>query len=187
MCFASDLTSQTRRYIAEWHAKYLFQPSFTTSANEIQSPNKHEKGIYSSKNSLKLVLTSGNTVRSVLLGASQTLESLHAATGTQAFVLAIDPNDESDQGFLGGSIVGREFWRGLRGGGENGAKMFKLYCQKNLSQSAIRNCGEEQVAVPSQPVTTSKQGPAKALKNELYDQVRNALRYRHPGCPNAVR
>lgn len=72
---------------------------------------------------------------------SDTLQSLQVVAGYQSFFLTVNPNDKSDEGFLGGTILGREFWRGHRGCGAAGALAFKLYCQKatnvnNLSGSS---------------------------------------------------
>lgn len=120
------------------------------------------------------LLTSSATVRSVLYNASRILESLFEASGIQSFLLAVDPGDPTDGGFLGGSVVGREFWRGLRGGGEAGAKGFKLHCQKVQPPAS----GEDSRGQPS--VAPQKQSLAKSLKNELYEGVRTALRFGFP-------
>lgn len=108
---------------------------------------------------------------SVLRDTSRILESLSEISGVQSFILAINPNDPSDNGFLGGSVIGREFWRGLRGGGEAGARAFKAQCvghlqnRDTLSGSLTRPV-ERHVSAP----------PAKSVKSELYESVRNALR-----------
>lgn len=115
------------------------------------------------------------SVRSVLCDASRILESLAETSGVQSFLLAADPHDPADAGFLGGSVSGREFWRGLRGGGESGAKSFKLYCQSHN----IFNSGDTQDQYPPPPLpqaSTSKAPAARSLKAELYDHVRKALR-----------
>ncbi|KAH9481383.1 hypothetical protein JR316_0005908 [Psilocybe cubensis] len=141
---------ETRRRVAEWHAKHLFPQSPSSLASGKSPPQ----------------------VRSILCDASHILESLSAVSNTQSFLLAINPSDPSDQGFLGGSVVGREFWRGLRGGGVQGAKAFKVYCANLISQAEASqnpsNAGksERNVSTP----------PAKSIKSELYESVRNALR-----------
>jgi hypothetical protein len=112
-------------------------------------------------------------VRNVLCDTSRVLESLSEVAGVQSFILAVDPSETSDNGFLGGSVVGREFWRGLRGGGEGGARSFKTYSLNYLQQHASRNT----VHIPKPSTPLPKAGPAKSLKNELYESVRNALRY----------
>ena len=40
---------------------------------------------------------------------SQELESLETLAGVQSFFLVVNPHDPDDQGFLGGTVVGREF------------------------------------------------------------------------------
>ncbi|KAF7316818.1 hypothetical protein HMN09_00414900 [Mycena chlorophos] len=102
------------------------------------------------------------TVKSALSDTSRILESLSATAGVESFVLAVDPTEDgtSDPGFLGGSVVGREYWRGMRGGGEPGARAFKSHCVKAF-----------QASVPS--TSTSN---ARTIKSTLYDAVRTALR-----------
>ncbi|KAF8806966.1 hypothetical protein BYT27DRAFT_7101045 [Phlegmacium glaucopus] len=139
---------ETRRCIAQWHAKYLFQSSKSSSSSST------------------VVL-----VRDVLCDTSRVLESLSEVSGVQSFLLAVDPSETSDSGFLGGSVVGREFWRGLRSGGEGGARAFKVFSINHL-QPATRH----PVHVPKSSTPPPKGGPAKSLKNELYESVRNALR-----------
>ena len=108
-------------------------------------------------------------VHSTLCDVSRVIESLQAVSGVQAFVLAVDPCDSSMNGFLGGSLLGRDFWRTLRGGGEAGAKAFKTHCLKHP---------QEQTAASDLPVAEgSHQTPAQLLKAELYDKVRVLLRY----------
>jgi len=110
------------------------------------------------------------------------LESLAETSGVQSFLLAIDPHDTSDGGFLGGSLLGREFWRGFRGGGESGARSFKTHCTTVLpklethvptSEANTSTIGQGQAFRPS----VLNPGSAKSLKNDLYEVVRNALRY----------
>ena len=113
-------------------------------------------------------------VRDVLCDTSRVLESLSEVAGVQSFILAVNPSEPSDGGFLGGSVVGREFWRGMRGGGEGGARAFKAYSINHLQrQPASRNT----VHIPKPSSPPPKGGAAKSLKNELYKSVRNALRY----------
>ncbi|KAG6842348.1 hypothetical protein C0991_010638 [Blastosporella zonata] len=113
-------------------------------------------------------------VRSVLCDVSRMLETLLEVAGIQSFVLAVDPVSPSDKGFLGGTVVGREFWRGLRGGGDAGAKGFKAHCVRDLESSnpPIPRQDPPATIPPAQP----KLPPARSLKTELYDGVRKALR-----------
>ena len=53
---------------------------------------------------------------------SQQLVSLNHVSGHHSLLLVVDPNSGTDDGFLGGTVTGREFWRSMRGGGEMGAK-----------------------------------------------------------------
>lgn len=47
--------------------------------------------------------------------SSRLLESLGSVSGIQSFLLAVDPStSDPDDAFLGGTVTGREFWRGLR-------------------------------------------------------------------------
>ena len=100
------------------------------------------------------------------------LESLQLTAGVQSFVLAVNPNDAEDEGFLGGSSLGREFWRSLRGGGTAGAKALKSLAISTLQnstpspQAALHGTG-----VPSRPRET-----AHSLKSEVYARVRTLLR-----------
>src|ERR1700730_12351442 len=115
----------------------------------------------------------------ILHNTSQALESLHATSGVQSFLVAVDPthgptNILPGAGFLGGTIVGREFWRGMRGGGEAGATAFRAYCAKAPSKTA-------QSVVSDGPTPGTAQGSsapnAGALKTELYAAIRTALRF----------
>ena len=102
------------------------------------------------------------------------METLATTLAVQSFVLAIDPFDPSDEGFLGGTTTGREFWRGLRGGGTPGALAFKDYCRRNNDPQASA------VLTPFVSVSStskSKKTPASLLKSEVYAAVRTALRF----------
>ncbi len=116
-------------------------------------------------------------VHSVLRDASRILETLSTSSCIQSFLLAVDPYDPLDGGFLGGSVIGREFWRGLRGGGETGAKAFKAHCTSQLQTKVVHDTKptlsiERKPSVPPVP----KLYHAKSMKNELYEKVRTALR-----------
>jgi len=94
--------------------------------------------------------------------------------------LVVSPKDPADEGFLGGTIQGREFWRGHRGCGVPGAKAFKAQCIKaeelargRAATPALPSASED----PSQAVSTlQKKSPASYLKAEIYSTVRDALR-----------
>jgi len=117
------------------------------------------------------------SVRNILCDTSRILESLTATCGVESFLLAVDPHDVSDPGFLGGSLLGREFWRGLRGGGEHGAKAFKTHCAARLSATAPASPVPAQGTERQAPTPPPRIGHAKSLKSELYEVVRRSLRY----------
>ncbi|KAK0469662.1 uncharacterized protein EV420DRAFT_1472847 [Desarmillaria tabescens] len=145
---------QTRRSFAEWHSKYLFQShvSFFLDTNV-----SHEERL--------------TCIRTILCDVSGLLETLHKISGVESFVLAVDPPEPGFEGFLGGSLLGREFWRNLRGGGDSGARAFRLHCTKRLvSQTSAQGS-----SLSTDPEIV-QQKPALSLKAELYEKMRNALR-----------
>ncbi|KAJ7066982.1 hypothetical protein C8F01DRAFT_1119842 [Mycena amicta] len=85
----------TRQLVAEWHSRLLFSPQHSSSQDRTAQ------------------------IKSILSDTSRILESLWSTVGVESFVLAVDPSDAKDPGFLGGS-----------GGGEAGAKAFKSHCVK---------------------------------------------------------
>ena len=109
----------------------------------------------------------------VLDKTSRTFESLLTVAGHHSFLLVVDPfaADATDKGFLGGTTVGREFWRGLRNGGATGARNFKEFCRKSSgNQSGV------QAPVLALTSASSKQTPAGTMKNNLYVEMRSRLR-----------
>lgn len=113
-------------------------------------------------------------IQGALRSISQTLETLETTLSVQSFILAVDPFNPSDDGFLGGTTTGREFWRGLRGGGAPGALAFKEHCRVSLEpQPSI--AGTPPFSAPATP--KSKKTPASLLKSEVYAAVRAALRF----------
>ncbi|PFH52998.1 hypothetical protein AMATHDRAFT_138738 [Amanita thiersii Skay4041] len=182
---------ETRQYVAEWHAKYLFQPkSSTTTATTA------DKTFPTTTNTDTInVATHWQTrIHSILCEASRVLESLYETSGIQSFLLAVDPPNPADNGFLGGSLLGREFWRSMRGGGKAGAKSFRVYCLKEMPPPAPLNqpLSIADATVPaidsasssSAPVPARRGVTAKSLKTELYDKFRKTLR-RVSGVRNA--
>jgi hypothetical protein len=120
-------------------------------------------------------------VQSVLLETSRVLESLQNVSGVHSFFLAVDPSDPGDQGFLGGTVVGREFWRGLRRGGDMGFKSFKVHCLSG-TQATYREDDSATATIPTTTTTTlissiGQRSPARAKKSEAYTNVRHALRF----------
>jgi hypothetical protein len=120
---------------------------------------------------------------------SQILEALHKVAAVHSFMLAVDPLDAQDDGFLGGTIAGREFWRGLRAGGVNGAQAFKAATVRYESRTThipvagvTEDLQQEIPILHSMPSATmagsgKRKGPASSLKSEVYSIIRNALRY----------
>lgn len=113
----------------------------------------------------------------MLCEASRILESLSATAGVQSFLLAVNPTNPDDEGFLGGSLAGREFWRGLRGGGEPGARFFKQQCIRDLDSSCGNSATSGAAGSKKPSAAQALTGGSKALKNELYEKFRKALRY----------
>ncbi|KIM84820.1 hypothetical protein PILCRDRAFT_5867 [Piloderma croceum F 1598] len=155
---------ETRRYVAEWHCAYLFGP-------ESQSESRVSKG------------DRRKYIHSVLSETSRTFESLHSLSGNHSFFLTVDPADAENNGFLGGTVLGREFWRGIRGGGHAGAKNFRLHCLKKAEMvntiTALQNSNStdgETLTLGAAATALSKRGPASSLKAEVYANVRDALR-----------
>ncbi|KAF8656208.1 hypothetical protein AX16_002644 [Volvariella volvacea WC 439] len=171
---------ETRQYVAEWHNKYLFQSCVTTAVEAGPAGSITERSA---------------KARSILCEASRILETLYESAGVQSFLVAVDPLNPSDEGFLGGSEAGREFWRGFRGGGSAGVKALKTQCLRNVKATppnSLKNATPVPVpssvssisppsAVPSAVVPSlqppAKPATAKATKTELYDAIRKALRY----------
>ncbi|KAI0833482.1 hypothetical protein BC628DRAFT_1507326 [Trametes gibbosa] len=151
--------NEVRKRMAELHSKYLF------GSSELASSQTDSKEL----------------TRRVLLDVSLKLESLEALAGLQSFFLAVDPYVQEDDGFLGGTIAGREFWRGHRGCGSAGAQMFKAQCARS-AQASQRIYSQPVVTDPilvstatSLPASGAK-GSARELKTELYAAMRDALR-----------
>ncbi|PIL35579.1 hypothetical protein GSI_02307 [Ganoderma sinense ZZ0214-1] len=144
---------EVRRRMAELHCKFLFGGILSQP-----SVDDHRE-----------------RVRSVLEKVSREFESLETLAGVQSFFLVVNPHDSDDQGFLGGTVAGREFWRGHRGCGAPGAEAFKAQCMRITTQRPT--------AVPVQAILPTVQNtaprkapPAREIKNELYAGIRHALR-----------
>ena len=117
---------------------------------------------------------SAQLVSSILRATSRILETLEELAGLQSFFLVVNPSDPSDEGFLGGTLLGREFWRCHRGCGTTGAKLFQEQCMKARE---AKMSGEP--ALPDAPLVSAppkKKGPAGSLKTEVYAAVRDAVR-----------
>lgn len=109
------------------------------------------------------------------------MESLETLAGLQSFFLVVDPTNQADEGFLGGTLSGREFWRGHRGCGSPGAQMFKAHCVRAAqsrphSHDPPTMIDPTLLPTPVPPVTTGTKGSARELKAEIYAAMRDALR-----------
>lgn len=138
-----------RRHVAQWHSQYLF------SAASPSPPDDRRQRI-----------------NLILVSTSQTLEALHQTAGLHSFFLAVDPTDPTDNGFLGGTVLGREFWRGLRNGGVSGAKAFKMQTM-SFHSSTLESFHDHHQAPNA---SMDKRTPAQRLKSEVYAGIRTALR-----------
>lgn len=170
---------EVRRHIGEWHCKSLFGP--TTPDTDLKGKNKE-------------------IAAEVLKSISSQLELLQSILGMESFYLAVNPYDPADDGFLGGTLLGREFWRGHRGCGAPGARAFQLFCQKagqalatpvlppppNASTPhsplapSVPPSPYPQASTSAQPISagnaSAKKGPAGTVRAEVYVTVRNAIR-----------
>ena len=101
--------------------------------------------------------------------------------GLHSLLLVVNPTDPTDDGFLGGSNTGKDFWRGLRNGGLAGARSFKQHCQHAL----VPKFDERMTFTtsPDQTASGTRRTPAVALKNSLYSTMREALRFVDPWLP----
>ena len=162
--------------MAELHCKALFDGS----GLQMSVADRKELGMYPAL-AMCTPLEQHVIVNRVLQNVSQQLESLEALSGMQSFFLVVNPNDHDDNGFLGGTTFGREFWRGHRGCGAAGAELFKAKCIRSTQSLCSPHPGAvlhpTLQPVPLVPGTSSrKKGPARELKTELYGAVRDALR-----------
>ena len=111
-------------------------------------------------------------VYNILSSTCQLLESLLATAGVQSFVVAINPNDAEDEGFLGGTPLGKEFWTSLRGGGTAGAKALK-----SLAISTLQDpCSPSTSTFHATGAPSRQKETAHSLKSEVYARVRTLLR-----------
>ncbi|KAI0049807.1 hypothetical protein FA95DRAFT_1537571 [Auriscalpium vulgare] len=146
-CRENIPVSEVRRHVAERHCKYLFE---------------------SDTEALGSVTERRERVQEVLVATSRAVESLNRIAGLQAMLLVVDPSDPDHDGFLGGTELGREFWRGMRGGGATGTKAFKAHAV------AARHSTSPIVAQTA--AFPLKRETAHQVKADVYAAVRNALR-----------
>lgn len=129
---------------------------------------------------------------------SHLLESLERVAGLQSFFLVVNPYNSSDEGFLGGTTTGRDFWQGHRGCSTAGAQAFRLFA----AHSAASGSTAPEPSVSGEPVATGSvtsnsgvaspvhhnvevanarqkphgKSPAITLKTEVYSKMRAAIR-----------
>lgn len=115
------------------------------------------------------------TVSHALEQISENLQYLHNVTGHHSLLLVVDPTTDEDGAFLGGTSTGRTFWNGLRGGGTLGARQFKQQC-KSLSSTDETGSSSNPTSTTERVITGNRQTPAVILKNNLYNEMRAALR-----------
>jgi hypothetical protein len=156
------------------------------------------------------------SIRSTLARVSNTLQMFHSASGIDSLLLVVSPhptppritssatinaNFETHQNaavpsesyeasWIGGTDLGKEFWMGLKGGGVNGARAFRVKCQMRREAEvrspdldiptpmAFSNPVRPNLARTSDPdslpATKIRSGD---VKTELNAAVRHALRY----------
>ncbi|KAF9267724.1 hypothetical protein L218DRAFT_854863 [Marasmius fiardii PR-910] len=158
---------EMRFRFVEWHSRHLFNNFVPDTA-------------------CQTALQAGRATqtRNILVDVSRILETLCHIWGIQSFILAVDPYLPANEGFLGGSTAGRDFWRGLRNGGEHGATSFKQKCLKDMHNTTLQENTSESPSNSSPPQLTSSSvvslkqplSTAREVKTALYDAVRNSLR-----------
>ncbi|KAH9002982.1 hypothetical protein EDB86DRAFT_2894346 [Lactarius hatsudake] len=158
---------QVRRHVAERHSQYLFSSS-------IPAPDSRNNSAFWSPHYVESYLgwLVAVKVHNILSSTCQVLESLQVTAGIQSFVVAINPNDAEDEGFLGGSLLGKEFWTSLRGGGTAGAKALKSLAISTFQDPSLPPTPTfHGTGIPSRQKET-----AHSLKSEVYARVRTLLR-----------
>lgn len=166
--------------MAELHCKSLFVGATTEYASSTLERKQLSACLLFSLSHL----LNCTTVDRVLRIVSQQLESLENVAGLQSFFLVVNPNDLRDEGFLGGTITGREFWRGHRGCGAAGVEAFKARCvrsQVNAPRHVMTTAGSSHLPPTPQLHPYSdvprKKSQAREVKAELYGAMRDALRF----------
>jgi len=153
-----------RELFEEMHCKSLFGLNDAGSSSGQSKGQKH--------------------IQNILNHVSKLLESLERVAGLQSFFLIVNPYNPTDEGILGGTAKGRNFWQGQRGCGPAGVQAFRLassFPQGMGSASGSGNAGAtmpsaaQVVAGPSQS-TTKPKAAAMSLKAEVYSCMRAAVR-----------
>jgi hypothetical protein len=100
------------------------------------------------------------------------------------------PYNSYEASYIGGTDLGKEFWMGLKGGGVNGARAFRVKCQ--MRREAEARSLDLDIPSPTIALTRSHSNHSRTsepeevplmkmksgdVKTELYAAVRHALRY----------
>ena len=100
------------------------------------------------------------------------------------------PSEPFEASWIGGTDLGKEFWMGLKGGGVNGARAFRVKCQMRRDAELCSPGMEPSTVATSStclhptPIPTSSDGLPMTkmrsgdVKTELNAAVRHALRYK---------
>jgi len=127
---------------------------------------------------------------------SKALQLLNTTTGMDSLLLVVSPiapssnsssgSLASESSWIGGSNLGKEFWMGLKGGGVNGARAFRIKSQMKCEtdfQKGSSNLNRSAVVPPTPPpadtssATSGRKVKSGDVKTELNAAVRQALRF----------
>ncbi|KAF8577578.1 hypothetical protein K439DRAFT_1621986 [Ramaria rubella] len=138
------------------------------------------------------------SIRNTLARLSGVLQQLHTVAGLDSLLLVVSPAPPKTSGssqlsesvsefsWIGGTELGKDFWMGLKGGGLNGARAFRMKCQMR-HDAELRMQDRNDLTIPNPLVSTSPGDldPISArttkvrsgdVKTELNAAVRQALR-----------
>ncbi|KAF8514553.1 hypothetical protein BU17DRAFT_33135, partial [Hysterangium stoloniferum] len=156
--------------IAIPHAKYIFSldPSLPSADNN--GPSKEQP-------------FDPTPLKSTLSRLSGMLQLLHSSAGLDSLLLVKPQPAPPEASWVGGTELGKEFWMGLKGGGVNGARAFRVKSQMRLEadlKSEEQNILDgsitsQSVSTPNAHIPTAKIRSSD-VKTELNAAVRQALR-----------
>jgi len=177
---------EIRKMVAVPHARYLF--SLDLSSPSLENDNSSVEPM-SNVPSAKITLAK----------ISKALQLLHSTTNYDSLLLVVSPHSPisgappGECSWIGGTELGKEFWMGLKGGGLNGARAFRVKSHMRYDAEVQRQ--EEQASETGNPASSSNIPPSMVnppllraamlrtqklksgdVKNELYAAVRQALR-----------
>ncbi|GJJ08210.1 hypothetical protein Clacol_002418 [Clathrus columnatus] len=142
------------------------------------------------------------TIKSTLARLSNVLQLLHTSTGLDSLLLVVSPHalqgtttknspidnnqsetPASEASWIGGTETGKEFWMGLKGGGLNGARAFRLKSQSRYQEETSTPDTSDMrsfINIPQSLPTSTPLPPTSYrshdVKTELYAVTRQALR-----------